>query len=84
MLSVHAPVHPSPRVVDTRPTVLVTEHEVKLLTAAAISAPAKAGMVSRWIAAHRAAHEASVSHRRLVAHYDFLEHSAMTRAMERL
>ncbi|MCV7018302.1 hypothetical protein [Mycolicibacterium aichiense] len=81
-LSVHAPVHP--RVVDTRPTVLITEHEVRMLTAATISAHPKAGMVSRWIAAHRAAHEAHVSHRRLVAHYDFLEYSAMSRAMERL
>lgn len=83
-MSIHMPARPKPRVVDTRPTVLITEHEVTMLTAATISPHAKAGMVSRWIAAHRAARESSVSHRRLVAHYDFLEHSAMARAMEHL
>jgi len=41
MLSVHTPVRkptPAARAVDTRPTVLITEQEVKLLTAAALAA----------------------------------------------
>ncbi|SBS79461.1 conserved hypothetical protein [uncultured Mycobacterium sp.] len=89
MLSVHAPIQqPSStgafRVVDTRPTVLITEQEVKLLTAAAIAAPAKRGLFSRWIAAHRAARAARPSRRSYTAHYEFLEHAAMARAMERL
>ncbi|MCX2931049.1 hypothetical protein ORI20_12230 [Mycobacterium sp. CVI_P3] len=88
MTSVHAPVHQSPsRVVDTRPTVLITEHEVKLLTAAAIAAPVpdQPGLLSRWIANHRAARDARRRRQRYSpAHYDFLEHSAMARAMERL
>ena len=91
MLSVHAPVQQPPstetetsRVVDTRPTVLITEQEVKLLTAAAIApAPAKQGLFARWMAASRAAREARPS-RRYVAHYEFLENAAMARAMERL
>jgi hypothetical protein len=51
------PSTPPPRVLDTRPTVLITEHEVKLLTAAAIAvtAPAKPRLFARWIAASRAA-----------------------------
>jgi hypothetical protein len=90
MLSVHAPVQQPPsteasRVVDTRPTVLITEQEVKLLTAAAIAVPAKQhGLVSRWIAAHRAARAARPSRRSYTAHYEFLERAAMARAMERL
>lgn len=92
MLSLPAPVQqqPStatPRVVDTRPTVLITEHEVKLLTAAAIAttAPAKPGVLARWIASHREARDARRSRQRYSpAHYEFLEHSAMARAMERL
>ena len=43
MMSVHAPVRkpkPATRTVDTRPTVLITEQEVKLLTAAALTAVA--------------------------------------------
>jgi hypothetical protein len=90
MLSLHAPVQqplsaPAPRVVDTRPTVLITEQQVKLLTAAAIAAPpAKAGLFSRWIASHRAAREARSEHWRYTTHYDFLENAAMARAMERL
>ena len=93
MLSVHAPVQQPPstetsRVVDTRPTVLITEQEVKLLTAAAIgTAPAKHGLFSRWIAASRAARAtrpARPGRRPCTAHYEFLEHAAMARAMERL
>lgn len=83
-MSIHTPAQPTTRVVDTRPTTLITEHEVKILTAAAVAPQAKAGMVARWIAAHRTAHEDRGSHRRLVAHYEFLEHSAMARAMEHL
>jgi hypothetical protein len=96
MLSVPAPVQqqPStatPRVVDTRPTVLITEHEVKLLTAAATAttAQAKHGVFARWIASHREARDVRRDARRSrqrysPAHYEFLEHSAMARAMERL
>jgi hypothetical protein len=92
MLSVQAPVQQSPstdasRVVDTRPTVLITEQEVKLLTAAAIgTAPAKHGLFSRWMAASRAARAARPARpsRRPYAHYEFLENAAMARAMERL
>jgi len=88
MLSVQAPVQqpPStetPRAVDTRPTVLITEQEVKLLTAAAI-APAKQGLFSRWIAANRAARAARPARPPRAVHYEFLEHAAMARAMERL
>ena len=90
MLSVHAPVDssaPPTRVVDTRPTVLITEHEVKLLTAAAITpaAPARPGLFARWRAAHRVASDARRDRQRYSpAHYEFLEHAAMCRAMERL
>ncbi|TDO07349.1 hypothetical protein EV580_6318 [Mycobacterium sp. BK086] len=88
MLSVHAPVQQpeaTPRVVDTRPTVLITEQEVKLLTAAAIAAPAKQGLFSRWVVSHREARDARRNRQRYSpAHYEFLEHSAMARAMERL
>jgi hypothetical protein len=92
MLSTHAPVHqppstPTSRVVDTRPTVLITEQEVKLLTAAAVAptAPAKLRLLSRWIAASRAAHEARRSRWHYSPqHYDFVETAAMARAMERL
>ncbi|APE14235.1 hypothetical protein [Mycolicibacterium pallens] len=80
----HTPARPAPRVIDTRPTVLITEHDATMLAATTVLPHTKAGMVSRWIAAHRAAHEARVDHRRLVAHYEFLEHSAMARAMEHL
>lgn len=89
MSSEHAPLQQpastSSRVVDTRPTVLITEQEVKLLTAAAVAAPpAKQGLFSRWITASRVSRAARVSHRRYVAHYEFLEHAAMARAMDRL
>jgi hypothetical protein len=95
MLSAHAPTEAvetaeptETRVVDTRPTVLITEQEVKLLTAAATAAPLAApapGFLSRWFAAHRAATEARRDRQRYSpAHYEFLEHSAMARAMERL
>ena len=83
-MSIHAPVQATPRAVDTRPTVLITEHEVKMLTAAAIIPAVKPGLVSRWIAAHRAAQEERTSHRQRVAHYEFLEYAAMSRAMEHL
>ena len=87
-MSVQAPVEPSPdtsHAVDTRPTVLITEQEVKLLTAAAIAAPTlpKRGLFSRWIAANRAA-RAARPQRHYTPHYEFLEHAAMARAMERL
>src|SRR4051794_40346433 len=84
MLSVDAPVQqPSStetsRVVDTRPTVLITEQEVKLLTAAAIgTAPAKQGLFSRWIAEGRAARAARPprpARRPSTAHYEFLENA---------
>ncbi|WP_163745845.1 hypothetical protein [Mycolicibacterium helvum] len=59
MLSVPASVPRPPtaqiaRVVDTRPTVLITEQEVKLLKAAATAAttPARPGLFTRWMAAH--------------------------------
>jgi hypothetical protein len=91
MLSVDAHVQQPPstpplRVVDTRPTVLITEQQVKLLTAAALAAPAPAepGLFSRWIASRRAAHEARSEHRRYTTHYEFLENAAMARAMEHL
>ena len=88
MLSVHAPVQepPSTPAMDTRPTVLITENEVKLLTAAAIAAntPAKQGRFSRWISASRTARAERSEHRRYTAHYEFLEHAAMARAMEHL
>ena len=87
-MSTHTPARPATRVIDTRPTVLITEHDATMLTATTVLPHAKAGMVSRWIAAHRAAHraahEARVNHQRLVAHYDFLEYAAMARAMEHL
>jgi hypothetical protein len=89
MLSVHAPVQQPPstetsRVVDTRPTVLITQQEVELLTAAAIAVPAKQGLFSRWITARRAARAARPNRRSYTTHYEFLEHAAMARAMERL
>ena len=87
MLSTHAPVEPSTttsRVVDTRPTVLITEQEVKLLTAATIAAPPRQGLFSRWAAAHREARDARRTRAPRTVHYEFLEHAAMARAMERL
>jgi hypothetical protein len=91
-MSVHTPIQQqqqSPtesRVVDTRPTVLITEQEVKLLTAAAVApTPAQPGLLSRWIANHRAARDARRDRQRhSPSHYEFLEHAAMARAMERL
>jgi hypothetical protein len=67
--------------------VLITEQEVKLLTAAAIAptAPAKHRLLSRWIAANRAAREVRRNRWHYAPqHYDFVETAAMTRAMERL
>ncbi|OYN78147.1 hypothetical protein CG716_16085 [Mycolicibacterium sphagni] len=63
---------------------LITEQEVKLLTAAAITPPAKQ-RVAGWFATHRAARDARRDSQRYApAHYDFIEHAAMARAMERL
>jgi hypothetical protein len=95
MLSVHAPVHaptPAARVVDTRPTVLITEQEVKLLTAAALTAvaPPRPSLLSRWITRARAAiatadvHDGGDRPRYVQRHYSYLESAAMSRAMERL
>lgn len=74
------------------PTVLITEHEVKLLTAAAIgvAAPAHRGLWRRVTAAAQAAFavrpvDERPAHSRYVPrHNDFLETAAMKRAMERL
>jgi hypothetical protein len=95
MLFVHAPVRtptPAARVVDTRPTVLVTEQEVKLLTAAALAAvPApRPSLLSRWIARAKAVYVSAPAaddrdHPRYVQrHYSYIESAAMSRAMERL
>lgn len=56
-------------------------------TAAAIAttAPAAPGWFSRWIAAHRESRDARRGGKsRMAVHYEFLEHSALARAMERL
>ena len=95
MLSVHAPVRkptPATRTVDTRPTVLVTEQEVKLMTAAALApvAAPQASLLSRWITRAKALHVSTPAaddrdHPRYVQrHYSYLESAAMSRAMERL
>lgn len=93
MLSVRTAVHkppPTTRVVDTRPTVLITEHEVKLLTAAALAPAAPPRLMTRWIAGVKAAFAAravvdEVDRPRYVQrHYGYLESAAMARAMERL
>ena len=95
MMSVHAPVRkpkPATRTVDTRPTVLITEQEVKLLTAAALAAvPApRPSLLSRWITRAKALHVSTPAaddrdHPRYVQrHYSYLESAAMSRAMERL
>ena len=95
MLSVHAPVRkptPAARTVDTRPTVLITEQEVKLLTAAALAAVAtpQPTVLSRWISRVKAAIatvpvDDGVDRPRYVQkHYGYLESAAMSRAMERL
>ena len=95
MLSVHAPVRkptPTAHTVDTRPTVLITEQEVKLLTAAALAAVTtpQPSVLSRWISRVKAALatvpvDNGVDHPRYVQkHYSYLESAAMARAMERL
>jgi hypothetical protein len=95
MMSVHAPVRkpkPATRTVDTRPTVLITEQEVKLLTAAALTAVAapRPSLLSRWIIRAKAAIatvpvDDGVDRPRYVQkHYSYLESAAMSRAMERL
>jgi hypothetical protein len=95
MLSIHAPVRkptPATRTVDTQPTVLITEQEVKLLTAAALAAVAapQPSLLSRWIARAKAVYVSTAAvddrdHPRYVQrHYSYLESAAMSRAMERL
>ena len=95
MMSVHAPVRkpkPATRTVDTRPTVLITEQEVKLLTAAALTTVAapRPSLLSRWITRAKAVHVSAASvddrdHPRYVQkHYSYLESAALSRAMERL
>ena len=95
MMSVHTSVHKPPkaaRTVDTRPTVLVTEQEVKLLTAAALAPvpSARPHLLSRWIAGVKAAFAARPvadegdRPRYVQKHYSYLESAAMARAMERL
>ena len=93
MLSVHAPARkpaPTAHVVDTRPTVLITEQEVKLMTAAALApvAAPQASLLSRWITRAKAVHVVTTDdrdHPRYVQkHYGYLESAAMSRAMERL
>lgn len=80
------------RPAQMKPTVLITENEVKLLTAAAISvtAPARRGLWRRWTSAAQAAFavrpvDERPAHSRYVPrHNDYLETAAMKRAMERL
>ena len=95
MLSVHAPVRkptPAARIVDTKPTVLITEQEVKLLTAAGLAAvPApRPSLLSRWITAARSPfvvlppQERPAHSRYVPRHNDYLESAALKRAMERL
>ena len=95
MFSVHAPVRkptPTAPAVDTRTTVLITEQEVKLLTAAGLTAVAspRPSLLSRWIARAKAARVSTAAvddrdHPRYVQrHYSYLESAAMARAMERL
>jgi hypothetical protein len=95
MLTVHTAVRkptPTARAVDTRPTVLITEQEVKLLTTAALTAVAapQPSLLSRWIICARAvlatvpAAEHTDHPRYVQKHYSYLESAAMARAMERL
>lgn len=99
MLSVHTAVRrpvrrptPTARAVDTRPTVLITAQEVKLLSAAALTAVAapRPSLLSRWITGARAMLATApaaddTDHPRYVQkHYSYLESAAMARAMERL
>jgi hypothetical protein len=94
MLSVHTRVHkpaPTATAVDSRPTVLITEQQVKLLTAAALAAGAArrpsllARCITRAKALHVSAPAAGGDHPRYVQkHYSYLESAAMARAMERL
>lgn len=95
MLSVHTPIRkptPTARAVDTRLTVLITEQEVKLLTAAALSSVAspRPSLLSRWITRAKATHISTPAiddrdHPRYIQrHYSYLESAGMSRAMERL
>ena len=95
MLSVHTPIRkptPTAHAVDTRPTVLISEQEVKLLTAAALSGVAspRPSLLSRWITRAKALHISTPAvddrdHPRYVQkHYSYLESAALSRAMERL
>ncbi|HEY5148821.1 MAG TPA: hypothetical protein VIJ23_03180 [Mycobacterium sp.] len=95
MFSVHAPVRkptPTAPAVDTRPTVLITEQEVQLLTAAGLTTVAapRPSLLSRWIARAKAARVSAAAvddrdrPRYVQKHYSYLESAAMSRAMERL
>ena len=100
MLSVRTPIRKAPppkptpaaRVVDTRPTVLISEQEVKLLTAAALTpiAAPHPSLLSRLIARAKAAiatvpvDDGADRPRYVQKHYSYLESAAMARAMERL
>jgi hypothetical protein len=96
MLSVHTPIRkptPTAHAVDTRPTVLISEQEVKLLTAAALSGVAspRPSLLSRWITRAKAAFVATVPvddgidrPQYVQKHYSYIESAAMARAMERL
>jgi hypothetical protein len=93
MFSVRTPARkptPSTSPVDTPPTVLITEQEVKLLTAAALT-PVRASrpsLLARWITRAKARHVVPADdrdHPRYVQkHYSYIESAAMSRAMERL
>ena len=92
MMSVHTALRKPPSPIGTAPTVLITEQEVKLLTAAAFTAvaPPRPRLLSRWIAGVRAAlatrpdAEDIDRPRDVQRRYSFLESAAMARAMERL
>lgn len=95
MFSIHTAVRKPPTTapaVDTRPTVLITEQEVKLLTAAALAAvaPPRPHLLSRWIAGVKAAFvvrpvaDEADRPRYVQKHYSYVESAAMARAMERL
>lgn len=95
MLSVHSSVRkptPATCIVDTRPTVLITEQEVRLLTAAALAAVAapRPSLLSRWIARSKAVHASAAAAddrdrpRYVQRHYSYIESAALSRAVERL
>ena len=95
MFAVHTPIRkptPAARVVDTRPTVLITEQEVQLLTAAALTpvAPPRPSLLARWISRAKSMHLSAPAAddrdqpRYAQRHYGYIESAAMSRAMERL